>query len=151
MPLRGVPHHGLTGGSDGIVAVRRDISRAADLNIPVLIRGATGTGKELVAQALHRASSRRDGPFVAINLGAVTPTLAAAELFGVVKGAFTGAERKRKGCFERARGGTLFLDEIGLQHHGHLMLEFILERVTNIAMGTEIHNVNEFEEILCLD
>ncbi|MEM7584996.1 MAG: sigma 54-interacting transcriptional regulator, partial [Acidobacteriota bacterium] len=90
-----------------------DISRAADLNIPVLIRGATGTGKELVAQALHRASSRRDSPFVAINLGAVTPTLAAAELFGVVKGAFTGAERKRKGCFERARGGTLFLDEIG--------------------------------------
>ena len=113
IPLRGVPHHGLVGGSDGIVAVRRDISRAADLKIPVLIRGATGTGKELVARALHRASNRRNGPFVAINLGAVTPTLAAAELFGVVKGAFTGAERNRKGCFERAKGGTLFLDEIG--------------------------------------
>jgi len=104
---------GLVGESDAMVAVRRAIARVADLDVPVLVRGETGTGKELVARALHRGGPRRDGPFVAVDLGAVPPSLAAAELFGARKGAFTGADRDRAGYFERADGGTLFLDEVG--------------------------------------
>ena len=104
---------GLLGESDGIRRVRQDIERAAALDVPVLIRGETGTGKELVARAIQRAGARRDAPFVAINLGAVPATLAAAELFGSERGAFTGAGQPRPGYFEAARGGTLFLDEVG--------------------------------------
>jgi len=107
------PRHDLVGESPAMVRLRREIERVADLDVPVLIRGETGTGKELVARALHRASPRREGPFVALNMAAVPPTLAAAELFGAKKGAFTGAESARQGHFRRARGGTLFLDEIG--------------------------------------
>ncbi len=105
--------HGLVGWSDAMVQVRQTIQRVAALEIPVLIRGATGTGKELVASALHRASQRDAGPFVSVNVGALPPSLAAAELFGAVKGAFTGADRARPGYFGQADGGTLFLDEIG--------------------------------------
>ena len=105
--------HGLVGWSDAMIQVRQAIDRVAPLEMPVLIRGATGTGKELVASALHRASRRSAGPFVGVNLGALPPTLAAAELFGAVKGAFTGADHPRPGFFGQAEGGTLFLDEIG--------------------------------------
>ncbi|MEM9491871.1 MAG: sigma 54-interacting transcriptional regulator, partial [Myxococcota bacterium] len=77
------------------------------------IRGETGTGKELVAQAIQQESQRRDGPFVSVNLAAVPASLASAELFGVERGAYTGAVRRRPGFFEQADGGTLFLDEIG--------------------------------------
>src|SRR6185295_18413598 len=76
-------------------------------------RGETGTGKELVAAAIHRAGGRRDKPFLALNMGALPASLAAAELFGASRGAFTGAEHARRGYFRRAHGGTLFLDEIG--------------------------------------
>jgi DNA-binding NtrC family response regulator len=79
----------------------------------VLLLGETGTGKELCARAIHAASARRDGPFVACDLAATTPELIGSELFGHEKGAFTGAEASRKGAFERAHGGTLLLDEIG--------------------------------------
>jgi two-component system nitrogen regulation response regulator GlnG len=79
----------------------------------VLLRGETGTGKELAARALHDAGPRRRRGFLAVNMGAVPPTLAAAELFGAARGAFTGADQKRIGYFTRADGGTLFLDEIG--------------------------------------
>ncbi|MEO1086204.1 MAG: sigma 54-interacting transcriptional regulator, partial [Acidobacteriota bacterium] len=107
------PNYGLVGESRGIGDLRRQIQRVADLEVPVLLRGETGTGKELVARSIHRASNRRRGPMVAVNMGAMTPSLAASELFGSVKGAFTGAERRRSGFFTEAHGGTLFLDEIG--------------------------------------
>jgi DNA-binding NtrC family response regulator len=109
----GEPSFGLVGHSPAMMRVRRDIRRVADLAVPVLVRGASGSGKELVARAIHDAGQRRDRPYVAVNLAAVPHALAASELFGAVKGAFTGAHRDRPGYFARAHGGTLFLDEIG--------------------------------------
>jgi two-component system nitrogen regulation response regulator GlnG len=109
----GEPSFGLVGHSPAMTRVRRDIRRVADLAVPVLVRGASGSGKELVARAIHDASQRRDQPYVAVNLAAVPHALAASELFGAVRGAFTGAHRDRRGYFARAHGGTLFLDEIG--------------------------------------
>ncbi len=85
----------------------------ATRNVPVLIEGETGTGKELLARAIHKSSPRTDGPFVAVNCGAIPKDLFEAEFFGHKKGAFTGADSDRKGYFESAHGGTLFLDEIG--------------------------------------
>ncbi|HEX6903089.1 MAG TPA: sigma 54-interacting transcriptional regulator [Thermoanaerobaculia bacterium] len=104
---------GLVGESAAVVGLRREIRRVADLDTPVLLLGETGTGKELVAQAIHAAGPRRIRPCLALNLGAVPPSLAASELFGAARGAFTGADRRRAGFFERADSGTLFLDEIG--------------------------------------
>ncbi|HEX4952465.1 MAG TPA: sigma 54-interacting transcriptional regulator [Thermoanaerobaculia bacterium] len=107
------PSFGLVGESPAMITLREAIRQVADLPIPVLLRGETGTGKELVAHALHRASPRHSRPFIAVNLGALPPTLAAAELFGAAEGSYTGAVRRRDGLFVRAEGGTLFLDEIG--------------------------------------
>jgi len=104
---------GLVGDSQAMQRVRREIRRVADLALPVLIRGETGTGKELVARAVHRHGGRRNGPFVSVNLAAVPASLAASELFGAAKGAFTGSVRQQAGYFQRADGGTLFLDEVG--------------------------------------
>ncbi|HEX3129699.1 MAG TPA: sigma-54 dependent transcriptional regulator [Thermoanaerobaculia bacterium] len=104
---------GLVGASEEMVRLRAAIRSVADLDVPVLLRGETGTGKELVAQAIHRASRRRNGPFLSVNVGAIPPTLAASELFGAARGAFTGSVREQPGFFQRADGGTLFLDEIG--------------------------------------
>lgn len=87
--------------------------RVAGYDVPVLILGETGTGKELFAEAIHAASQRASGPYIPVNCGAIAQDLANSELFGHVKGAFTGANRDRKGHFEEASGGTLFLDEIG--------------------------------------
>jgi DNA-binding NtrC family response regulator len=103
----------LIGESEGIVRLRNEIRRVTDLGVPVLVRGETGTGKELVARAIHAASRRRGSPCVCVNLGAIPPSLAASELFGAVRGAFTGSVRDQPGYFQRADGGTLFLDEIG--------------------------------------
>lgn len=94
--------------------LRAEISRVSDLEFPVLLRGETGVGKELVAAALHRLSPRRAGPYVCVNMAALTQSMAAAELFGHAKGAFTGAIAARDGYFAAADGGTLFLDEIGV-------------------------------------
>ena len=107
------PRFGLAGESPALARVRRDIVQVADLDVAVLLRGESGTGKELVARAIHRAGPRRKRPFVAVNMAAVPPQLAAAELFGAERGAYTGAQRRRTGHFQRAQGGTLFLDEIG--------------------------------------
>jgi DNA-binding NtrC family response regulator len=100
----------------GCVAMRRQVDlaqRMAAHDVPVLILGETGTGKELFAEALHAYSARAQGPFIAVNCGAIPHDLANAELFGHVKGAFTGAASARKGHFREAEGGTLFLDEVG--------------------------------------
>jgi two-component system nitrogen regulation response regulator GlnG len=103
---------GMVGQGAGTRRVRKHIEQVADLQVPVLIRGETGTGKELVAQAIHARSKRRNERFVSVNLGAIPKDLAAAELFGANKGAFTGA-LNRDGFFRAAQGGTLFLDEVG--------------------------------------
>lgn len=89
------------------------IRRASKSKLPVLIRGESGTGKELVARELHRCSDRAAQPFVAVNTAAISQHLIESELFGHVRGAFTGADRNREGVFRKANGGTLFLDEIG--------------------------------------
>jgi two-component system nitrogen regulation response regulator GlnG len=104
---------GMVGYSVGARRVREEIIRVADLKVPVLIRGETGTGKELVARAIHQHSPRRAAPFLSVNLGALPKELAAAELFGARKGAYTGAAQEREGYFRAAHGGTLFLDEVG--------------------------------------
>ena len=108
-----LPRFGMVGESAPMLALRREIERVSAVDVPVLLRGETGSGKELVAAAIHRASPRRGQPYVSVNIGAIPPTLAAAELFGAAKGAFTGAVERRVGYFARAAGGTLFLDEIG--------------------------------------
>jgi DNA-binding NtrC family response regulator len=89
------------------------VERVAPSDAPVAILGDTGTGKELVARALHARSTRARGPFIPVNCSAIAETLIESELFGHEKGAFSGAERLRKGAFEEASGGTIFLDEIG--------------------------------------
>jgi two-component system nitrogen regulation response regulator GlnG len=104
---------GMVGQGEGVRRVREDVVRVADLNVPVLIRGETGSGKELVARAIHQHSPRRDGPFISVNLGALSKELVSAELFGARKGAYTGATGDREGFFRAAHGGTLFLDEVG--------------------------------------
>ncbi len=102
----------ILGESACIQALRRQITRVAPLDGPVHVRGETGSGKELVARACHDASRRPEGPYVAVNCGAIPRDLVESELFGATAGAFTGA-RARDGHFSRAHGGTLFLDEVG--------------------------------------
>jgi len=103
----------LVGASPPMQEVFKQISLVAPTNLPVLITGETGTGKDLAARAIHMHSPRRGGPFVATSLGALAPSVIESELFGHVRGAFTGAASDRPGLFAMAAGGTLFLDEIG--------------------------------------
>ncbi|GMU02898.1 sigma-54 dependent transcriptional regulator [Corallococcus caeni] len=103
----------LVGRSQALLEVYKQVARAATSNVPVLITGETGTGKEMVARALHRRSARSGGPFIPVDCGAITESLMESELFGHAKGSFTGASGARRGLFEEANGGTLFLDEIG--------------------------------------
>ena len=105
--------HQFIGQSTAFLDAVERASRAAPLNRPVLVVGERGTGKELIAERLHRLSSRWDGPLVTMNCAALPETLIEAELFGHEAGAFTGATRVREGRFEEADGGTLFLDELG--------------------------------------
>ena len=103
----------LIGDSSAVMALRVQIHRAAPQPFTVLIQGESGSGKELVAQALHSQSPRADGPLVVVNCAAIAPTLLESELFGYRKGAFSGADRDHPGLFEQADEGTLFLDEVG--------------------------------------
>ena len=104
---------GLAGRSSVMLELYKEIARVAPSRSTVLIMGESGTGKELVARAIHQHSARTSGPFVPVNCGALTETLLEAELFGHVKGSYTGAISDRRGLWEEAEGGTLFLDEIG--------------------------------------
>ncbi len=112
-PFTAPPSPGLIGESEVILRIRNEIRRVADLDMPVLIRGETGTGKELAARAIHQASRRCNAVCLCVNMGAIPATLATSELFGSVKGSYTGSMRDQAGYFQRAHGGTLFLDEIG--------------------------------------
>lgn len=125
----------LLGKCEAMLEVYRSIGQVAPTDKPVLIQGETGTGKELVARAIHNYSRRRDKPFVALNVAALTESLLESELFGHEKGAFTGAETVRKGYFEYANGGTLFLDEIGEMPYG---LQANLLRVVETQEVTRI-------------
>lgn len=107
-----VSFHGLVTRDPAMLKAIEIIRNVAETDATVLVRGASGSGKELVARALHDESHRRHGPFVAVNCGALTPSLLESELFGHVKGAFTGAMADRSGIFVQANHGTLFLDEI---------------------------------------
>jgi DNA-binding NtrC family response regulator len=102
----------MVGRSDAMQAVRELVDKVAPTDATVLISGESGSGKELVAQAIHARSTRGTGPFLGINCGALPPTLIESELFGFERGSFTGAARSHAGMVERASGGTLFLDEV---------------------------------------
>jgi DNA-binding NtrC family response regulator len=120
---------GLVAHSPAMREVVRTVARLARSNVTVLLHGETGSGKEVVAQALHALSDRREQPFEVVDCGSMAATLIAAELFGHERGAFTGAHSERAGAFERAHGGTVFLDEIGeLPLELQPMLLGVLER-----------------------
>jgi DNA-binding NtrC family response regulator len=104
---------GMVGQGPAITRLRQQIRKVAATDAPVLIGGESGSGKELAARAIHQCSQRSAGPFVAVNCGAISPSLIQSELFGHERGAFTGASSERRGLIEAANGGTIFLDEIG--------------------------------------
>ena len=124
----GAEFENMIGRSEGMQQVFRAISDLAAVDSSVLIRGETGTGKELVARALHHRSNRADGPFIAVNCGGLSDELALSQLFGYTRGAFTGAVADHRGYFEAANDGVLFLDEIGeLSHRVQAGLLRVLE------------------------
>lgn len=118
------------------------VKRSAQVDSTVLVTGESGTGKELIAQALHDNGPRADGPFVTVNMAAVPDLLVESELFGHVKGAFTGADASRLGRFQAAEGGTLFIDEIGdlpLPSQAKLLRVLENHKVTPVGSNTEQH------------
>ncbi len=132
----------LHGGSSAMQLVYRHIEKVAPTQATVLITGESGSGKELVARTIHDRSERAREPFVAVNCGAIPGNLIEAELFGYEKGAFTGAARQHRGCFERAQGGTLFLDEVTeMAPEMQVRLLRVLEtgRFTRVGGEVELH------------
>lgn len=128
---------GFIGNAPAILEIFRVVAKVASTNATVLILGESGTGKELVAEAIHAASSRARGPFVRVNCAALTEGLLESELFGHVRGAFTGAVRDNKGRFEAANGGTLFLDEVG-EIPAHTQVKLL-----RVLQNREIQRVGE--------
>jgi two-component system, NtrC family, response regulator AtoC len=128
----------LIAGSDAMRAVMGLVVRVARSELPVLVLGETGTGKELVARAIHDGSPRADGPFIAENCGAIADSMLASELFGHEAAAFTGAAARHRGLFEQAAGGTIFLDEVGeLPPQVQAMLLRVLQERTVRRVGGE--------------
>ncbi|MDP3978198.1 MAG: sigma 54-interacting transcriptional regulator [Pseudomonas sp.] len=126
----------MVGGSKQFLGIFDQIRRVATVDAPVLIRGETGVGKEMIARAVHQRSRQRGGPFVAVNCGALPETLIHAELFGYEKGAFTGAYKRKIGRIESAQNGTIFLDEIGdLPQQLQVYLLRFLEQKTIERLG----------------
>jgi transcriptional regulator with GAF, ATPase, and Fis domain len=111
--LRKISGEDVIGADQGLKSVMEMVHQVSPLESPVLLLGETGTGKEVIANAIHNSSLRREGPFIRVNCGAIPATLLDSELFGYEKGAFTGAVSQKRGRIERAHGGTLFLDEVG--------------------------------------
>jgi DNA-binding NtrC family response regulator len=127
----------MVGDSAVMKQLFRNIRKVASVNAPVLIGGESGTGKELTARAIHQQSARADGPFVAVNCGALPSSLIQSELFGHEKGSFTGADKRRTGRIEAAAGGTIFLDEIGdLSHDLQVNLLRFLQENTIDRVGS---------------
>jgi transcriptional regulator with GAF, ATPase, and Fis domain len=111
--LRRISGDEITGADFGLREVMHRVRHVAPTESPVLLTGETGAGKDVIANAIHLGSPRRDGPFIPVNCGAIPESLIDSELFGHEKGAFTGALAQKRGRFERAHNGTILLDEIG--------------------------------------
>ena len=134
----------MIGADLGLKSVMEMVHQVAPLESPVLLLGETGTGKEVIANAVHNLSLRKDGPFIRVNCGAIPATLLDSELFGYEKGAFTGAVSQKRGRIERAHGGTLFLDEIGeltLEAQIRLLRVIQVKEIDRIG-GTQTIRVN---------
>jgi transcriptional regulator with GAF, ATPase, and Fis domain len=125
----------------GLREVMEMVREVAPLDSPVLLQGETGVGKEIIANAIHSLSRRKNGPFIQVNCGAIPETLIDSELFGHEKGAFTGAISQKRGCFERADGGTIFLDEVG-----ELPLQAQV-RMLRVLQDKNIHRVGGTSQI----
>jgi DNA-binding NtrC family response regulator len=125
-----MPESEMIASSPKMVEIYKTVSQVAPKDTTVLIEGETGTGKELIARMIHRYSTRADQPFIAVDCGAIASTLIESELFGAVRGAYTGSDRDRVGVFEAANRGTVFLDEIGEvdQSFQLKLLRFLQER-----------------------
>src|ERR1700689_754391 len=125
-----LPETEMIGSSPRMIEIYKQISKVAPTDATVLIEGETGTGKDLIARMIHRNSKRAAHPFVPVDCGAIAPSLLESELFGTLKGAYTGADRDRLGVFEAANNGTVFLDEIGDIEFGFQLklLRFLQER-----------------------
>jgi transcriptional regulator with GAF, ATPase, and Fis domain len=134
----------VVGASRGLGRVMDRVRKVAPLESPVLLLGETGTGKEVIANAIHNLSLRKNGPFIRVNCGAIPASLLDSELFGYEKGAFTGAVSRKRGRIERAQGGTLFLDEIGeLPAEAQIrLLRVLQEKEIDRVGGTETIGVN---------
>ena len=125
-----LPDTEMIGSSPRMIEIYKTLSKVAPTDATVLIEGETGTGKELIARMIHANSKRAQQPFVPVDCGAIAPSLLESELFGTLKGAYTGADRDRMGVFEAAHNGTVFLDEIGDIDLGFQLklLRFLQER-----------------------
>lgn len=128
----------ITGQSDKIVELREQIAKLARSQAPIYISGESGSGKELAARAIHQHSSRSNAPFVAVNCGAIPQDLVESELFGHIKGSFTGADNDKQGLFQAANGGTLFLDEIAdLPLHTQIKLLRVVQEKAIRPVGSQ--------------